>query len=234
MAPPYVTFTSKKPALSVSAFFGTEPPRITAGYGGWEKVARPRRQALTHWVGRDPLQQTIPILFDKFRDMESVEHDIQVLEQMALPYHGMLPPIVRIKNGEEASGAALHTELPWVIENIEWGDSSRTQQGFRTRQYATVILLRFVADEYVKPAKPPARNRASKKKKSRRSQSPLSVPFLSSPIFYVVKEGDTLTSIAARELDDWRLWTELADLNGLRDPDNIYPGMEIAMIDAHA
>lgn len=32
---------------------------------------------------------------------------------------------------------------------------------------------------------------------------------------YVVRSGDTLQSIAARELGDWREWTRLAEVNGL-------------------
>lgn len=233
MARARVTFTCKKPALSVTAFLGPEPPKMTGGYGGWEKTARPRRQALTHWVGREPLQQAINIVFDKFRDTESVELDIQKLEQMALPWHrGDEPPVIRIHNDEGIDGAALHTELPWVIDNIDWGDSNRTQKGFRSRQEAIVHLLRHVPDEYVKPATPPKRNRRKKSRKNRRSQSPLALPFLSAPILYVVRDGDTLTSIAARELGDYRLWTELADANGLRDPDNLTIGQEIRMIDA--
>ena len=233
MAPPTVTFTSKKPAITVTAMLGPDPPRITGGYGGWEKVARPRRQALTHWVGRDPLSQAISIVFEGFREQESVELDCQKLEQLALPWHkGDEPPVVRIHNEEDHDGAALHTELPWVVEDIEWGDSSRTRKGFRTRQEATVHLLRYVADEYVKPAPPAKKNRQNRKKKNRRSQSPLSMPAQSSPILYIVKEGDTLTSIAARELGDWRLWIDIADTNGLRDPDFLTIGQQVRMPDA--
>lgn len=233
MARPNVTFTCKKPALSVSVMLGPEAPRITGGYGGWEKVARPRRQSLTRWIGRDPLQQTISIMFDKFANGESVENEIAKLETMAFPRdRGDSPPVIRIHNEDGAEGAALHTEVPWVIDNIDWGESSRTRKGFRTRQAATVYLLRYVPDEYAKPAPPPKKNRNKHGKKGRNSQSPLSMPGQSSPILYVVKEGDTLTSIAARELDDWRLWIQIADANGLRDPDFLTLGQRIRMPDA--
>ncbi len=32
---------------------------------------------------------------------------------------------------------------------------------------------------------------------------------------YIVRSGDTLQTIAARQLGDWREWTRLADVNGL-------------------
>jgi nucleoid-associated protein YgaU len=58
------------------------------------------------------------------------------------------------------------------------------------------------------------------------------MPAQSSPILYIVKEGDTLTSIAARELGDWRLWIDIADTNGLRDPDFLTIGQQVRMPDA--
>lgn len=232
--PPTITFTSKKPNVSLTVALGGDPPVITGGYGGWEKQARPMLQALTRWTGRDPLEQSISILFDKFRDLATVEDDIQKLEQMAFPLRpGLHPPIIRISNEESSDGAGLHTENKWVIANITWGASTRTRKGFRTRQEAVVDLLHFIGDDYVKPL-PPAKNRNKKGGKQRKSQSALSVPFHSSPILYVVKEGDTLTSIAARELGDWNLWTDLADINGLRDPDNISMGQHLRMIDHNA
>lgn len=46
-----------------------------------------------------------------------------------------------------------------------------------------------------------------------------------SGITYIVKPGDTLSSIAARQLGTVALWTKIATLNGgIRDPRSITPG----------
>lgn len=44
---------------------------------------------------------------------------------------------------------------------------------------------------------------------------------------YIVREGDTLTSIAARLLGDPTLFRELGEINGIRDPRSIKAGQVI-------
>ena len=44
---------------------------------------------------------------------------------------------------------------------------------------------------------------------------------------YVVKRGDTLARIAKNELGDARLYQQIADLNGLRDPSRIAVGQRL-------
>lgn len=40
----------------------------------------------------------------------------------------------------------------------------------------------------------------------------------------VLREGDTLSSMSAREYKDPGLWREIADANGIEDPQNVEPG----------
>ena len=42
--------------------------------------------------------------------------------------------------------------------------------------------------------------------------------------FYQVKEGETLGEIAQHELGSYRMWSEIASINGITDPGNIQPG----------
>jgi LysM repeat protein len=44
---------------------------------------------------------------------------------------------------------------------------------------------------------------------------------------YVVRKGDTLAKIAKAQLGDARLWQQIADLNGLRDPGRIAVGQRL-------
>lgn len=48
---------------------------------------------------------------------------------------------------------------------------------------------------------------------------------------YVVRPGDSLTSIAARLYADPLLWTDLALANDLRDPRFIKPGQVIVLLE---
>jgi hypothetical protein len=57
---------------------------------------------------------------------------------MALPW-GKEPPVIEI-----ISNAVSHTDLDWVIANIEWGEAISGQfNGKRIRQEVTVTFLRY-------------------------------------------------------------------------------------------
>ena len=47
--------------------------------------------------------------------------------------------------------------------------------------------------------------------------------------WYTIRESDSLTSIARRFLKDGRRWRELAEINGLRDPDRLLVGRRIKL-----
>lgn len=47
---------------------------------------------------------------------------------------------------------------------------------------------------------------------------------------YVVRRGDTLTSIAARLYGDPTAWMDLADLNDIRDPRSIKVGQVLQLL----
>lgn len=46
---------------------------------------------------------------------------------------------------------------------------------------------------------------------------------------YLVKDGDTLDSIAARVLGDVTKWQKLAVINAIRDPKALTPGQVIRL-----
>ncbi len=51
------------------------------------------------------------------------------------------------------------------------------------------------------------------------------------PVLYTVRRGDTLSSIAKRELGDADRWPEIFDLNRdvIEDPDRIFPGQVLVL-----
>jgi hypothetical protein len=225
-----VTFTCKKPAITVQMRLGRGAPMVSGGYGGWERIPRPREVSLTQWQGRDPLAIAIPVLMDGYMDDDSVELRLSRLERLALPHPnpGGEPPVIRIH------GPIPRDNLQCVIENIEWVNAQRNDAGKIVRWEGVVRVVHYIAAVTVKQINAAAKNRGKKKKKPRRNQSVTSSLVLAhaNQLIYVAKEGDTLSSIAARELGDWRLWQELADTNQIRDPSSIVAGQRIMMPDA--
>lgn len=211
-----ITLSTTSPALRVSVLRGDAPPTITGGYGGWDTVARPRRQSLTVWNGRDPFTMTFDLIFDAYIAGTSVETPVSILERMALPPRaGAEPPIVRV------AGALPHKDLTWVIatDGLAWGDSLWSPRGFRTRQAVTVKLLRYVAPDRIQDGTAASRAR-DKAAGTGRNPHAASV---------TVASGDTAVSIAARELGDYTRWPEIADANSIRDPDRLTIGQVLRL-----
>jgi len=236
----YVVIWSDDPAMQVLARLGPERPNVSAGYGGWEEVARPRRSTVTTWAGQPARRMSVSILLDEFAAGTSVETDIRRLERMALPRPGGQPPNVWV----DAKGAHLpYQGRTWVVDGIEWGDASMNRNGNRTRQAATLTLLEFVSDQLIQARlrKSPAQRRREKKsaesgrgsKKNAREKRKPAGPTRkktnrarsAAPAY----DGEGLAAVAARELGDARRWREIADLNGIRDPRAVKAGQVLRL-----
>jgi hypothetical protein len=214
--PGQIEFVSNPPRLHLVAWLGQEPPTVTGGYGGWEKIARPRRLAITRWSGREPYQMSVPIVIDGFAENESIEVEISRLERMALPHPnpGGEPPLIKI------NGPVPHDDLIWVIDSILWASSwRRRRDGHRIRQEATVNLIDYVAEDVLgkKNAAARARERAV------RGEAKNVAGYRT----YVVKKGDTLPRIAAKQLGDANRWREIARINNIRDPYHLKVGTRL-------
>lgn len=216
----YVTLTTEKPALSVTALRGEEPPRIVGGYGGWEQVDRPGRASLVQWVGVGAYQLELPLLFDGWSNMSSVDDDCETLERMARPPDaGVEPPTIRI------TGAVPHRGIGWVVDTdgLDWGDSDYHQDGYRLRQFVVVTLLQRVLEDRVSEL--PAAEQI------RREQSLVTTAggFGGAARVYTVKIGDTLPKIAAAMYGDYKRWRDIGKANSLRDPNALTVGQEIRL-----
>jgi hypothetical protein len=222
----FVNFASDDGKYLSTALLGDGPATPTGGYGGWTTKERPRNRAFTIWTGNDPLRIDIPILYDYFSDDEvngglKCEAQIRQLEKMAGLEAGMTePPLIYFDSG----GAIPHdnTDAPhldWVIENIQWGDIIRNTYGNRTRQAAVVQVMEFVPDNQIglSPALKHRHRRSATHKRGAKNK------------IYIVKRGDTLRKIAAKELHDHKRWHEIARLNGIRDGMKLTAGMKIKL-----
>lgn len=243
-APPpvgWVRIASSDPPVSILARLAADRPDVTAGYGGWQEVARPRRRPLSVWTGSPGLRMTLPILLDRFRAGVSVEREIGQLEKLALPTAADgSPPRLRFN---ARGGAVPHQNRVWVVDTLTWGDAEMNAAGNRTRQQVTLSLLEWIADVRVTDKASSAQTRrqaaAAKSKagaSSKRIRAAHGRPKVqgkptgrAATAADQFGAGEDLLSIAARELGDADRWVEIAQLNGLRDPRAIAPGQELRL-----
>lgn len=237
----FVAISSDDPPATIVARLGPERPDVSAGYGGWNEVARPRRTTVTTWEGMPARRMSLGVILDNFTAGTSIEDDIRKLERMALPRAGGEPPTVSVS---AKGGHVPYGDLTWVIDALAWGDAIMNDYGNRVRQAATLTLLEYVSDDLIEARKrtSPAQRRRSnnrrrsgrnRKKNARQKRKPASrnrrsrsTGLRSAPVAY---QGDDLMSIAARELGDARRWHEIADLNGIRDPRAIAIGQVLRL-----
>ena len=74
----------------------------------------------------------------------SIEYDVTALERMALP-HKTQPPVIKI-----IGSAMPHSDLDYVIQDIDWGPAIRANSGDRFRQEGTITLVRYIAVDKLK------------------------------------------------------------------------------------
>lgn len=205
MIPQQIMLASKEPPLRVIGWRGEEAPTLTEGFGGWTTIARPRRYSITDFTGLEPLKMSLPMLLDGWASNDSQEPFIRNIERMARIDAGRKSPSI-----VEVTGAVPYPGVSWVIESLSWGESLWSDGGFRVRQQVTLSLMQYVEDKHL--AKLAKRNQRSKSNK-----------------VYVVKAGEHLGEIAARQLGDAQRWREIAELNNMRDPKSVKKGQRIRM-----
>src|SRR3954464_12792703 len=108
-----VRLRCSSPATTLDLQLSDERPTISAGYGGWEEIARPRRVALPTWTGSPLRRMTLPLLMDNYATGTSIESEILRLERLARPRQGGDPPTIII---DSPGGAVPHQGLTWVID----------------------------------------------------------------------------------------------------------------------
>lgn len=184
----------------------TGPIIPSLGYGGHPIGARPKKKALTVWEGRQPFEMEVPVLLDLGGQV--VEGLRAALDRMATSVNGEKPPPVKIlsNKGKLPIPADISDDADWWLEDLKWGEElRRARDGELVRQEVTITLLERVDDQLLK-TKP-------KTASTHRSRN------------YRVRKGDTLHSIAARELGSAARWREIGDLNHIRSDGHLKVGM---------
>lgn len=200
----------------------TKAPIITAGYGGWSRVARPRKKAITEWVGRDSASMTIEFILDALSDDDGmyVRNQERALEHMAgLDEDDPEPPLVVLSCVPDAliPHNIYHAgHVRWFVDTLTWNADAKISNrvGNPVRIAGTLVLTQYVADHRLESLSSAERRRNKSVSKGSRRKT------------YIVKQGDTLSKIAARKdvYNDASQWPRIAKANKIRDPKNLKVG----------
>lgn len=185
------------------------PVMSQPGGGGWITTDRWGRKAITSWQGVQPYQLEMSGLFvARYQGVEDVEAFCDELEFWYAPRGDFNAP-----RHVHVVGASPGTGKEWVITNLEWKPSLRTADGKRRIAPFDLTLMEFVDPDSV--IRPTARAADASNRKR----------------LYVVKPGDTLTSIAKNKLGDARLADDIRrnNLPALRDARSLKPKMTILL-----
>lgn len=196
----HVTFSSRSPRVTVRMFPGEGVPTVVDGYANIETITRPLRRGLTRWVGSNPTQVSIPVLFDGWRRGESVEPDIADLERMAGLAGGVATEPLNITISSTGKLVPHEDDGEWFITGIDWGEALSSASGRRLRQAATITVTRIILAQSERSV---AKRQQGNKHHARS---------------YRVKKGDTLRSIARKVLGDPDRWVDIRRLNNISDP----------------
>jgi hypothetical protein len=192
------------PGMALLCRLGEGNVDLTAGIGGWDVIRRPGRTPVTRWRGRSELRIDVPVYLNDERKL-SIEPQITLLTGLAgrgpKGSEQEPPHLIFDTGGVSPWDAQAYPDQLWVIDALAWGTVVlHNGAGNRYRQDATVTLLQFIDDQLVSDES------LALRRKQRRGKLNVSKT-------YRVKKGDTLVSIARRELGSVDRWVQIRQLN---------------------
>lgn len=208
-----ITLRTSDGRHAVTALHGFTAPTVTGGRGGMSEVARPRRPAVTEWVGTSALQGTFTILLDEWDRGRTVATQLAALEAMAPIDPTAEPPTVTV-----SAAWPIPPNRPYVIQSLAYGEPLKTSTGQIARVEVTIDVIEYRAPNTSVRSSPA---KASKARNSTGGRAKATT--------VIVKRGDTLSSLAAHYLGSASKWTTLAKLNGIRSPNNLKVGQKIKL-----
>ena len=158
----------------------------------------------TYFSGGDPTELTVELFFDTYEKGEDVRDYTQKvinLTKVSEFKDGFRPPRCMFSWGKVFN-------FPSVITSLSYKYTLFREDGTPVR--ATMSLtFREAADAGVKQGQ---------------ESPPYGIP---GHKIFIVKPGDTIDSIAAREYGDPKTWRFIADNNNLDDPKDLRPGQAL-------
>jgi LysM repeat protein len=204
-----------KPAGSPLTFqFNPRLVQRIGGGGSWSVIRRPKARPATEWDGASERRLVFTLIFDGYaagRVTSSgpgvVETDCRRLEELWDPSGDRRPAQVKFDYGPVGAGRT------WVIDDLSHGDELLNAALERVYSEISVTLLEYVEPEVT--LVPSVKYRSTQ------------TDVVASTRNYSVRAGESLASIAAARLGSASRWTELAQINGIRDPRSLKAGQTI-------
>lgn len=195
-----------------------DSPTQTAGAGGWAARQRPGRIDAVRFTSRPHMEIPVGVIFDAVEFNTTVEPAIDILKQLA----GIGAPGAGVPVYMDSAGLIPYDwqHVPykqWVIGDLqpERTNDIRNHAGHLVRASYTATLWEYTpVDEVQEHSLAVRRSPGKHVVKNAR---------------YKVKQGDTLVSIARRQLGSVDRWIDLAKLNGLHGGETLKPGTVIRL-----
>jgi hypothetical protein len=166
-------------------------------------------KSITDRASSPPFMQDVPVFLDGYAKGNSVQGQLDKLMSLG----GEDGAVFR------AFGPIHRSGIRYVYGGEpEFGETIRDNDGTLLRQRLTLRLMEYVPPDVVRLRR--------KRKKKKPSTGGTSFPGNR----YTTKSGDTLVKIAAKLYGDWRRWRQIAQKNGLRDPNkSLKPGTTLKL-----
>jgi LysM repeat protein len=235
------------PGASLVFELGSVPPLPgdDTGIATYNKIARPRRRSIYEFAGEDPVEITFSIIMDQWsEDGDLIEPFNRVWGWAAKNSLPTMPTIIRTE------GPVPFSYLRWIILKIKVVEQRQRESDWALSYFELQLTLGewndidLIVQSNAAAASPAAaataRAVAATTVDPAISENPklaiaYGVDYTGSAgsgqqqRTYTVKKGDTLSSIAAHQLGKSSRWTEIAGLNGLRDPNRINVGQVLRL-----
>jgi hypothetical protein len=180
-----------------------------SGYGGWSVVPIEGAKGTLEFSGVDPERWTLPLKLDGWSSGEDLQAQWDLLLSLAKEQGYDPPPQVRLAGTIPPDLSAR----AWVIEKPVPGAERLTNEG--NQLLRAEVVLNLIEASF-------SRNIASPLKQAQHA-----VKGAHSSRTIRARAGDTLVSIAARELGNPEKWRDISKLNGGLQPDNVKAGQRI-------
>lgn len=194
--------------------------------GGIQIVDRPRRKAITQWYDASPMSLELTLILDGGfgPTPASVEPQCSTVFGWQYPPPGrMEPPVLSIQGPVDANARRLY----WWVYKLQFDQDKVIRDpvtGERTQQNLSLTLIEY---------SPSTASVLTHQSPAQIAQTTLAAQgYSASRNTYVVRSGDTLAKVAARQLGDYTKWRQIADLNGIRDPRSavaLTPGRKLVL-----
>ena len=177
----------------------------------WSDQDRMGQKPELHYTGGQRKKLTMELFFDTYESRTDVrEHTLKIANLLVFNSEVHRPSKVTLSWGAGAPGGT-HADFPFVgvLETLKQQFTLFLGNGTPVRAKLNVTFLEFtLPEEELKENEPHSPDRTKA---------------------YVVKDGDTVSGIAARFYGDPRLWRPIANENDLVDPRKLTPGAVIAI-----